>query len=385
MAGSPGDADRRLIALVLPPNEGFGPGRAGAVGMIAHRLARAARDGATPALDTIVLGAPQDGALFPDVPFHAVRPARFGFVRSARYANAMKAAIATLGPDLVEVYNRADLALRLAQGLPHIPVTLNLQNDPQAMRVAQTRKERRRLVAKLALVTANSRYTMGRMMQGVDPALARYAPEVMLNTLDPAELPEPAATRDKMILFAGRVVADKGADSFVRACALALPQLPGWRAEMIGGDRFGPDSPETSFIRALRPLAQAGGVTMHGYQPHAAVLDAMAHAAIVVVPSRWPEPFGLVALEAMALGAALITSHRGGLPEVGGEAARYADPDNPAALARAITELARDPPQCAAVAAACRLRALDFAMPPLAARLNSHRRALTTKVKTPSR
>ena len=53
----------------------------------------------------------------------------------------------------------------------------------------------------------------------------------------------------------------------------------------------------------------------------------MTRAAIVIVPSRWNEPFGLTALEALACGAPLIVSPRGGLPEVAGEAAVYANPD----------------------------------------------------------
>ena len=81
---------------------------------------------------------------------------------------------------------------------------------------------------------------------------------------------------------------------------------------------------------------------MLGYRPHADVLAAMARAAIVVVPSRWQEPFGLTALEAMACGAALVCSPRGGLPEVGGDAALYADPDDPPAVAEAIVALARE-------------------------------------------
>ena len=55
------------------------------------------------------------------------------------------------------------------------------------------------------------------------------------------------------MLFAGRVVSDKGADAFVQACAGALPRLPGWRAEMLGADRFGADSPETPFCARCGP------------------------------------------------------------------------------------------------------------------------------------
>jgi len=113
-------------------------------------------------------------------------------------------------------------------------------------------------------------------------------------------------------------------------------------AEMIGADRFWPGSRPTPFQNALAPQAAAAGIVMRGYMPHAEVLKAMAQAAIVVVPSRWAEPFGLTALEAMASGAALICSRRGGLPEVAGQAALYADPDEPGALEAAMTRLMDD-------------------------------------------
>lgn len=177
-----------------------------------------------------------------------------------------------------------------------------------------------------------------------------------------------------MILFAGRVVRDKGSDSFVEACATALPRLPGWRGVMIGADRFGPDSPETPWLEQLRPRAAAAGVEMWGYRPHAEVMAAMARAAIVVVPSRWPEPFGLTALEAMAAGAALLCAPRGGLPEVFGEAGVAIDPDDPAMMAAAMLEVAGDPAGMAALGAAGRERAKRFDLPQAARRLDGLRR-----------
>ncbi len=62
----------------------------------------------------------------------------------------------------------------------------------------------------------------------------------------------------------------------------------------------------------------------------------MAEAAIVVLPSRWAEPFARVALEALGCGAALVASPRGGIPEAVGDAALYANPDEPTALAEAM-------------------------------------------------
>jgi glycosyltransferase involved in cell wall biosynthesis len=106
------------------------------------------------------------------------------------------------------------------------------------------------------------------------------------------------------------------------------------------------------------------------------VLVAMSRAAIVVVPSRWAEPFGLVALEALASGAALICSPRGGLPEVAGDAALYADPDRPSEIAAAIRALAGDESRRAALAEAGWRRVQQFDVPVIAAQLAALRREI---------
>jgi glycosyltransferase involved in cell wall biosynthesis len=190
--------------------------------------------------------------------------------------------------------------------------------------------------------------------------------------LDLADLPPPLAgdRRETTILFAGRMVADKGADSFVAACAIALPRLPGWRAVMIGADRFRPDSPATPFTEALRQQAAAAGVSLFGYRDHAAVMAALSRAAIAVVPSRWQEPFGLAALEAMASGAALITTRRGGLAELTEGVSVATDPDDPAAMAQAMIALARDPSAREAYARAGLERARAYDLPEARRRLD---------------
>ena len=98
---------------------------------------------------------------------------------------------------------------------------------------------------------------------------------------------------------------------------------------MVGADRFAPDSPPTPFTRRVMAQAAQAGVATPGYLPHADTLARLGRAAIAVAPSRWQEPFGMTALEAMASGAALVCSRRGGLPEVAGDCALYADPRRP--------------------------------------------------------
>lgn len=356
-------------AVVLPPREGFGPGRTGAIGLLARRLVQ------TPGFQTTIYGGKQDGAVFPGIDFRPVAPSLWplGSGTNIRYAAAIAGALKKLRPALIEVHNRPEIASALAVRLPEIPVTVILNNDPQTMRGAASPAERGQMLRRLARVITSSEYLHGRFLDGV--ATPEQDPVVLPNCFDFRELPSPQP-RERLILFAGRVVADKGADAFVSACAAALPQLPGWGADIIGADRFSLKSPDTAFVQTVRAAAAGANVRMLGYRDHPEVLGAMGRAAIVVVPSRWPEPFGLVALEALASGAALICSPRGGLPEVAGDAALYANPDDPAEMAAAMQSLGADQGLRDALAAAGRRRAEAFDAPVIAARLADLRLAV---------
>ena len=355
------------IAIVLPPKEGFSPDAVGAIGLIIRRLVLAGAPGT-------VVGAPTLGAPFPDVPFLPAPPG-WGWDGTARYAAGVARVLRRRLPALVEVWNRPDLALRLARALPMAKVALFLENDPRAMRRARTGAQRAALLARLAGVVCASAWLRDRFMEGVPQGARLPGPAVLHNAIDPGEL-APPVPRERLVLFTGRVVRDKGVDAFVEACAAALPGLPGWRAEIIGADRFRPDSPDTPFLAALRPRSAAAGVTMRGYQPHTEVMAALARASIAVVPSRWQEPFGMAALEAMASGAALICSRNGALPEVAGDAALYTDPDAPGELAAAITRLAADDALRARLSEAGQARAALFGAPQAAEALRALRAAM---------
>ena len=329
----------RSVAIVLPPREAFSPDGAGAVAMVAERLARAS------SWTTRVLGRAVDR------PFDGFHP-----VGRLPYGLAVALAVRSLGPDLVEVHNRPGLARALSRWHPRVGLVLH--NDPCGMPGMRTHAARLRLGGRLAGVAAVSSWVAARSV----PARAVVLP----NGLD---LPPTRATRERLVVFAGRVVADKGADVFVDAMA----RVPHWRAVMVGADRFGPDSPDTPFLRRLRPRAAAAGVEMLGWRPHAEVVALLSVASIAVVPSVWPEPFGLAALEAMASGAALIHTGVGGLSEVVGDAGVLVPPGDEAALAAAILALVRDPVRRDAVAAAGLSRARDFGMAATAARVDAWR------------
>ncbi|MFJ7289497.1 glycosyltransferase family 4 protein [Curtobacterium sp. NPDC098951] len=111
-------------------------------------------------------------------------------------------------------------------------------------------------------------------------------------------------------------------------------------------------------IERLDALQDADHVVEAGYLPLEDLSGFLGGAEFVVYPSLG-EGFGLPVVEAMATGACVLTTRRLSLPEVGGDAAVYSEPDAPA-LAAAIAELLDDPARVASHRAAALRRAEDF-------------------------
>ncbi|MBS1104163.1 glycosyltransferase family 4 protein [Gluconobacter sp. Dm-62] len=306
------------VLIILPPRERYEAGHAGAISLLVSRGA-CASDIVT-GMGPIVTPLP-GGRYLPLILPRVPLPLHW------RYRLACVAMMRSCRPALTEIHNRPDLARFLAR---FGPVRLVLHNDPCTMRGARTVRQREDL-ARHVLVCGVSDWVVRRFQEGCRPLRT----EVQPNCIDLSALPF-SVERQRTVLFAGRVVADKGVDAFVRAWGNVRKKHPGWTALIMGADRFGPESPETSYLERLRPVAAAAGVMMTGYRPHSDVLKAMAQAAIVVVPSRWEEPFGMTALEAMGCGAAVVASPMGALPDLVGEAALLAAPDEPEALEQAL-------------------------------------------------
>jgi glycosyltransferase involved in cell wall biosynthesis len=151
------------------------------------------------------------------------------------------------------------------------------------------------------------------------------------------------------VLFAGRLIAHKGADTLIRA----FEQVPEPARLVVSGS--GPELPR------LRRLAERLGLSerieFKGDRP--AARELYPSARLVVVPSLWPEPFGLVGPEAMAHGLPVIASRVGGIPEwlADGEVGFLFEPGDVQGLADRINRLLFDRPLARRLGQQARARA----------------------------
>jgi glycogen(starch) synthase len=139
------------------------------------------------------------------------------------------------------------------------------------------------------------------------------------------------ATRHLDLIFVGRLVRDKGADILINA--LWLLRERNFRPELtIVGN--GPELAELR--RTVDRFQLAGQVAFVGTQTGKALVELLNRHRVIVVPSRWQEPFGLVALEGVACGCRAIVAESGGLLEAAGPLAVVFEHERGAALAAAI-------------------------------------------------
>lgn len=110
--------------------------------------------------------------------------------------------------------------------------------------------------------------------------------------------------------FLGRPSVDKGVHVLAQALGILDADEPGgYRLLLAGEPRFVSDSAQQEINLALESVADL--VDRPGWIPPA---DFFGQIDLLVVPSIWPEPFGLVVTEAMSAGVPVITSDAGALP-----------------------------------------------------------------------
>jgi glycosyltransferase involved in cell wall biosynthesis len=149
---------------------------------------------------------------------------------------------------------------------------------------------------------------------------------------------QPNVERKPDLLYAGRLVSDKGVDLLLAAMVLLVNRGLDPKLSVAG------DGPERSALEMqARQLGLATRVRFLGSRTPSELAALMNSHRFLVVPSLWEEPFGLVAIEAIACGCTPIVARSGGLPEAVADCGAVFERADSRDLAHTIERLALGP------------------------------------------
>lgn len=222
--------------------------------------------------------------------------------------------------DIIIIENRPGFALRIPDDIG-AKLVLHLHNDflNTATHCA------REISGQLSRIVCVSDYISG-MVRQIEPDSGKIV--TVHNGIDTEAFCRKAGagmTRERLglkpddfvIIFTGRIIPEKGIAELIEAIAL-LERHEDIKLIVTGKSILMQHDDGGRFLASLREKAAMQGdrIVFTGHIPHSAIAEYLHLADIAALPSTWEEPFGLTCVEAMAAGLPVITTDKGGLPEI---------------------------------------------------------------------
>ena len=218
---------------------------------------------------------------------------------------------------LIEIHNRPYLVRRIRENLKYCPISLFLHNDPKEMKGARSIIERKDLISNCEAIFCVSKFIRNQFLDGLNEDCEKVY--VLYNGVHRKLTKFPK--KKKEVLFVGRIVKEKGVDLYVDTITSIAQNFPDWTFNLIGSSKLGTIDNDGSYSNKIRKKFEKIGVqaNFYGFKNKNFVEEKMKSGSIIIIPSLWQEPFGLVAAEAMSNGIAIIASNSGGIPEIIGK------------------------------------------------------------------
>ena len=162
------------------------------------------------------------------------------------------------------------------------------------------------------------------------------------------------------VAFIGRLNRWKGYEVFLQAVSQMAGEFPRARFQFFGAPPAGEEWRASALVAEVGRLGMTARTDILGFHDDMPAL--LGTIDVVVVPSLWPEPFGLSLLEAMSAGCAVVASDHGAAPELvdNGRSGLLVPPGDASALADALRSLLRSPGLRQRLGAAARERSMAF-------------------------
>ena len=310
------------IDILLPAKERFAAANAGAISGVVNDLVAASQTGSCFRICGTMVENPLNNHRF-----MGLRPRGKWFQGNniGCAADYLAQIEKTGAPDLLEVHSRCHVATYIKQRQPDLRVSLYLHNDPRDMKGGRSVDDRKSLLRDMAGIICVSAYIRDCFLDGlvVDEALAAKV-GVAQNGAQRWLTKQPA--KHPVILIASRMVPEKGVLECAQALAGILPNHPDWRLVIAGAKRFEAATRGTYEAQISKVIESLGEqAIMTGFIPIDEVRKWQAKAAISACPSLWNDPMPKAVLESLAAGCALLTTRRGGIPEVADGRAHIVD------------------------------------------------------------
>jgi len=199
--------------------------------------------------------------------------------------------------DIIEIHNRPLVLSKLMSKI-NSKFIMYFHNDPLSMSGSKTVSERNEIIKKVDKLIFISRWVKDRFFKGINNNFL-HKTKIIYHSVNTRK----KTIKSNLIVFVGKLNYSKGYDIYRDAIIKILDKYANWKALSIGSE-----SRRNIYINHKQHKEL-------GFINHKKTLEILDKSEIAVVPSRWEEPFGRVALEAAACGCATITSATGGLLE----------------------------------------------------------------------